>query len=85
MRVSVWPSLHIILDIPCRQAMESLVDAGLVRTIGVSNFNISEVEHLLSKARIPPAVNQVELHPLLSQRKLVGTCSRKVRTCIIHH
>ena len=58
--------------------MESLVDAGLARTIGVSNFNISEVEHLLSKARIPPAVNQVELHPLLSQRKLVGTCTRKV-------
>ena len=64
--------------VSCRQAMESLVDDGLVRSIGISNFNVSEVDHLLSKARIPPAVNQVELHPLLSQRKLVGTCARKV-------
>lgn len=56
--------------------MEQLVDQGLVRAIGVSNFNVKEVEDLLKYARIKPAVNQVELHPMLAQRKLVGICTR---------
>ena len=58
--------------------MEALVDEGLVCHIGVSNFNLQQVEDLLAQARVKPVVNQVELHPLLSQRKLVGTCLRKV-------
>lgn len=37
-----------------------------------------QVEALLAAASIKPVVNQVELHPLLAQRKLVGTCLRKV-------
>ena len=37
-----------------------------------------QFEEVLSYARIPPVVNQVELHPLLAQRKLVGVCLRKV-------
>ena len=37
-----------------------------------------QFEEVLSYARIPPVVNQVELHPLLAQRKLVGDCLRKV-------
>jgi len=58
--------------------MEQLVDAGLVKQIGVSNFSISQVEALLAQCRIKPVCNQVELHPLNSQRKLVGTLLRKV-------
>ena len=54
------------------------MDEGLTRYIGVSNFNLQQVEDLLAQARVKPVVNQVELHPLLSQRKLVGTCLRKV-------
>jgi len=63
-------------------AMEALVDAGLVRYLGVSNFSLSQVEDLLSWARIKPVVNQVELHPLLAQRKLVGVCTRKGVRCV---
>jgi alcohol dehydrogenase (NADP+) len=59
------------------QAMESLVDAGLVKHIGVSNFSLKQVEEVLEHARIKPVVNQIELHPLLAQRKLVGVCFRK--------
>eukprot|EP00887_Chlorella_sp_A99_P004505 scaffold34.g4505.t1 len=58
-------------------ALEACVDAGLARYIGVSNFGLTQVEDLLSWARIKPVVNQVELHPLLAQRKLVGVCLRK--------
>lgn len=53
------------------QAMERLVHAGLVRYIGVSNFNTGLLRDLLSYAEIPPAVLQVELHPYLTQDKLL--------------
>lgn len=56
------------------KAMEALVDEGFVKSIGVSNFNISQLQRLLSKARIFPAVNQVELHPYLTQTELVEFC-----------
>ena len=56
------------------EAMEALVDAGLVRRIGVCNYGVALLRDLLAAARIPPAVLQVELHPLLSQRKLLRFC-----------
>lgn len=55
-------------------AMESLVDAGLCRNIGVSNFSAAKLEALCDGARIRPAMNQVELHPYLQQRGLLETC-----------
>ncbi len=58
--------------------MEELVDSGLVRHLGVSNFSVKQVEELLDYAGIKPVANQVELHPFLPQRKLVGVCARKV-------
>lgn len=39
--------------------MESLVDSGHIRTIGVSNYDAEHIAEILSFARIPPAVNQV--------------------------
>lgn len=40
-------------------AMESLVDKGLVKAIGVSNFNARQTDDIISVARHPPVVNQV--------------------------
>lgn len=51
--------------------MERAVDDGLVRSIGISNFNKDQTERLLNNSRIPPAVNQIEIHLYLSQHKLV--------------
>ena len=59
------------------RAMEALVDAGLVKTIGMSNFPLRFVEQILCLARIKPAVLQVESHPYLPLRKMVGVCRRK--------
>ncbi len=42
--------------------MEELVDEGLVRSIGVSNFNSKQIQRVLDNCRIPPAVNQVRYH-----------------------
>lgn len=52
-------------------AMEELVDRGLVRSIGVSNFSARKLQELCAFARIRPAVNQVELHPLFRQDRLL--------------
>lgn len=57
------------------QAMEELVDAGLAKAIGVSNFPAILIHDLLTYARIKPAVNQVELHPYLQQPSLVRYCA----------
>jgi D-xylose reductase len=55
-------------------AMEELVDAGLVRRLGVCNFGVSLLRDLQATARIQPAVLQVEMHPLLAQEKLLRYC-----------
>ncbi|KAG7468453.1 hypothetical protein MATL_G00143090 [Megalops atlanticus] len=54
--------------------MEALQASGQVKSIGVSNFNIPQLERLLSVAKVPPAVNQVELHPYLVQSELIQFC-----------
>ncbi|KAJ7668657.1 Aldo/keto reductase [Mycena polygramma] len=54
--------------------MEKLLDSGRVRSIGVSNFSEKTLSLLLDNARIVPAVNQVEMHPLLPQHSLLAFC-----------
>jgi diketogulonate reductase-like aldo/keto reductase len=53
-------------------AMESLVDKGLTKAIGISNFNCQHLRQLLSVARIRPTTLQVELHPHNPQQKLLN-------------
>lgn len=53
------------------RALEEAVDAGRVRSIGVSNFTVADLERLRTTARITPVVNQVELHPYWQQPELV--------------
>lgn len=46
--------------------LEALVDEGLTKSIGLSNFNVQLIADLLCYSRIRPVCNQVELHPLCS-------------------
>ena len=57
-------------------AMEQCVDAGLTRHIGSSNFSVTKLQDLLDACRLRPSVNQVELHPFLSQPKLKRFCDK---------
>lgn len=52
-------------------ALESLVDSGLVKNIGVCNFNAGLLRDLLNYSRIKPAVLQIEHHPYLTQPALI--------------
>ncbi|MEZ5490648.1 MAG: aldo/keto reductase [Gammaproteobacteria bacterium] len=68
---------HTLNEVPLPEtwsAMESCVDLGLTRHIGTSNFSVTKLQTLLGGCRIRPSVNQVELHPLLTQQKLKKFC-----------
>lgn len=57
--------------------MEKLVDAGLVKNIGLSNFNSKQIQRVLDVARIKPVCNQIESHAYLHQAKLTAFCAEK--------
>ncbi|CAK9148534.1 unnamed protein product [Ilex paraguariensis] len=59
------------------EAMEECQNLGLTKGIGVSNFSCNKLEELLSVAKIPPAINQVEMNPLWQQKKLREFCKAK--------
>uniref|UniRef100_K3Z7G0 NADP-dependent oxidoreductase domain-containing protein n=1 Tax=Setaria italica TaxID=4555 RepID=K3Z7G0_SETIT len=72
------PQSVIPSDIPATwAAMEKLYDAGKARAIGVSNFSSKKLADLLAVARVPPAVDQVECHPVWQQGKLRAFCESK--------
>lgn len=62
-------------------AMEKLLETGNVKSIGVANFSIPNLERLLKTAKVVPAVNQIELHPYLPQFKLLEYCESKGIHC----
>ncbi|KAM9352285.1 aldose reductase-related protein 2 [Symphorus nematophorus] len=59
------------------RGMEALQASGKVKSIGVSNFSILQLERLLALCRVPPAVNQVELHPYMVQTEMIEFCKSK--------
>uniref|UniRef100_V5GQ24 Aldose reductase n=1 Tax=Anoplophora glabripennis TaxID=217634 RepID=V5GQ24_ANOGL len=59
------------------KAMEAVQKKGLTKSIGVSNFNKKQLERLLQNSTIPPATNQIEVHPYLNQKKLIDYCTSK--------
>ncbi|KAI7748569.1 hypothetical protein M8C21_000108 [Ambrosia artemisiifolia] len=58
------------------EGMEKCQDLGFTKSIGVSNFSPPLIEEILSFAKIPPAVNQVEMNPLWQQKKLNEFCKK---------
>ena len=66
------------------RALEALVDSGKLLSIGVSNYPLMLVHDLVTQTRIPPACNQVEVHPYYVRDSLVHYCwSRNI--CVTAH
>lgn len=56
------------------KAMEKCVELGLVRSLGVSNFNSEQITRILATSTIKPVTNQVECNPNINQKKLIKFC-----------
>ena len=68
-----WPNPAISLR-ETLHAMERLVDRGLVRNVGVSNFSAYQLSCAHHVADVPIAVNQIEFHPWFQRPELVDYC-----------
>ncbi|XP_076914171.1 D-galacturonate reductase-like [Bidens hawaiensis] len=56
------------------EGMEECQTLGLTKSIGVSNFSSKRIEQILSFAKIPPAVNQIEMNPCWQQKRITEFC-----------
>ena len=65
-----WPCPHHDRFVDSWRTLIEARDAGKVRSIGVSNFRAQDVERIVEATGVVPAVNQIELHPLLQQHEL---------------
>jgi diketogulonate reductase-like aldo/keto reductase len=59
------------------KALEACVDEGLIKSIGLSNFNSVQIQNILDNCRIKPAVLQVEVNLYFQQHKLVKFCQER--------
>ncbi|MFD6441722.1 aldo/keto reductase [Peribacillus sp. NPDC060186] len=69
-----WPGKDKYLE--TWRALEKLYNEGKVKSIGVSNFHVHHLEKLLANSEIKPVVNQIELHPLLTQVEIRDYCEK---------
>ena len=66
-----WPLPGIDVDyVETWKAMEEIYRSGRAKSIGVSNFNAHHLRKLFGETEIRPAVNQIEIHPYLTQDDL---------------
>ena len=56
--------------------MEAQVDAGRVKSIGLSNFNEEQIELVVKNSKIKPANLQVEVHAYFQQKSLRSLCEK---------
>lgn len=71
-----WPMPRFGKFVETYKALEQLYEEGKVRAIGVSNFEVQHLNQIIQSSSIVPAVNQVEIHPYLSQKELIAFCKR---------
>ncbi|WP_346655553.1 aldo/keto reductase [Lysinibacillus sphaericus] len=71
-----WPGIDSnYVDV--YKALEKVYQDGRVRSIGVSNFHVHHLEHLLKETSIVPVINQIEFHPHLIQEEVRAFCKEK--------
>lgn len=58
------------------RAVEDAIDAGEIRSGGVSNYGVAHIEELVATARIQPVVNQIESHPFNTRTDIRDCCKK---------
>ena len=71
-----WPSPAQDLYLETWKAFEKVLADGLVRNIGVSNFQPAHLDRLMLNSEIKPTINQVELHPFFQQAEVRSANSK---------
>jgi diketogulonate reductase-like aldo/keto reductase len=59
------------------RALEKIASQGKCRAVGVSNYTVDHLKELLGSSSLVPAANQVEFHPFLYQKELLGFCRER--------
>ena len=70
-----YPSNESRMNSEIWKALEDSLNMGLIRSIGVSNFNVTQLNDLIKTANVFPAMNQMESYPGLSQKQVIRFCS----------
>ncbi len=70
-----WPVPGLRLE--SWRALEEIQASGRARAIGISNFMTHHLEELLARAKVVPAVNQIEVSPFLQQREVRALCAAR--------
>ncbi|GAA3652242.1 aldo/keto reductase [Microbacterium marinilacus] len=65
-----WPTPEKGTYVNAWQRLVEIRDAGLARSIGVSNHLVEHLERIVAETGVTPAVNQIELHPAYQQREV---------------
>jgi 3-dehydroquinate dehydratase type II len=72
-----WPGTDSEARLKGWETMQELQQKGLIRALGVSNFYIHHLEHLIEHTGMVPSNNQIELHPWQQQRNIRTYCIQK--------
>lgn len=76
-----WPAPKRDLYVDTWRALIRLRDEGRITSIGVSNFDLDQIDRLTAETGVTPVLNQIELHPMLQQAELrAGHAERGIVT-----
>lgn len=70
-----WPGQNKERILSTWKALEDLYEKGKVKSIGVCNFEVAQLDFLLSNCRIKPMINQIEHTPFLHNQELLDYCN----------
>lgn len=70
-----WPVTGYYIE--TYKEMEKLYEEGYIKAIGVCNCKEHHLNEILDKCKIVPAINQIEVHPLFTQKALIHFCKSK--------
>ncbi len=71
-----WPQPRLDRYLETWEGLIEARERGLIRSIGVSNFHEPHLERVITATGVVPAVNQIELHPMLTQERLAAATRR---------